>query len=373
MKRIALLAALLVLAWQATTVHFNYAGNWTGLFCTGASLPVPPELDAGTVRSVHPIGYDGQMYRYIAHDPFFQRDYARYVDDDRLRYRRILVPVAAFVLAGGRQSLIDYSFVLVILLSVFAGCYWSSCYFVLHGRSSWWGLVFLLVPATITSMDRMLVDATLAALFAGFLLYSERHHTRGLLAVCLLASLTRETGLFFAAAVVLAALLKRDFRRAAIFGAALMPAAAWAVFVFNRTRPSSVYSLATYPLLGHLQRFLVFRSDPALWVQTILRVTDILALTGLLVCLGLAVYAILRERGREIQICIGLFVILGLVLGSPYYLIEPYGYARPISPLLLFLMLRGSLIGLLAPLTLTLAVGVNLAVQVAGVVKGLLR
>ena len=91
MKSIALLAALLVLAWQATTVHFNYAGNWTGLFCTGASLPVPPELDAGTVRSVHPIGYDGQMYRYIAHDPFFQRDYARYVDDDRLRYRRCLL------------------------------------------------------------------------------------------------------------------------------------------------------------------------------------------------------------------------------------------------------------------------------------------
>ncbi len=373
MKRIALLAALLVIAWQATTVHFNYGGNWTGLFCTGASLPVPPELDAGTLRSVHPIGYDGQMYRYIAHDPFFQRDYSRYVDDGRLRYRRILVPLAAYVLSGGRQSLIDYSFVAVILLSVFAGCYWSSCYFVLHGRNAWWGLVFLLVPATITSVDRMLVDATLAALFAGFLIYTERGDTRGLWAVCLLAALTRETGLFLAAAVVLAALLQRDIRRAAVFGAALLPAAAWAVFVHNHTPPSSVYSLASYPLLGHLQRFLVFRNDPALWVQNILRVTDILALTGLLVCLGLAVYAMLRERQRKIQICVGLFVILGLVLGSPYYLIEPYGYARPISPLLLFLMLRGSLAGLLAPLTLTLAVGVNLAFQVIGVAKGLFR
>ena len=372
---VAFLATALVFAWQASTVQFNYGGNWTGLFCTGASLPVPPELDPGTMRSIHPIGYDGQMYRSIAHDPFFQRDYARYVDDARLRYRRILVPLAAYALAGGRQSIIDYSFVLVILISVFAGCYWSSCYCILHGRSEWWGLVFLLVPATITSIDRMLVDGTLAALFAGFLLYTERRNWRSLLAVCTLAALTRETGIFLAIAVILAALLKRDFWRAALFGSALLPVAAWAVFVAMHTQPSSssAYNLATYPLLGHLQRFLVFRDDPQLWVQAILRVTDVVALAGLLVCLGLAVYSILPERVREIQICVGLFVILGLVMGSPYYLIEPYGYARPVSPLLLFLMLRGSLFGLIAPLTLTLAVGVNLVVQVAGVAKGLLR
>ena len=364
----------MVFAWQASTVHFNYADNWTGLFCTGSSLSVPSELDEGTLRSVHPVGYDGQMYRYIAHDPFFRRGYAQYVDDARLRYRRILVPLTAYALAGGRQSIIDYSFGLVILISVFAGCYWSSCYSVLHRRSAWWGLVFLLVPGTIASFDRMLVDATLAALFAGFLLYIERRDWWGLLAVCTLAALTRETGVFLAIAVVLAALLQRDFRRMTLFAAALLPAAAWAVFVSIHTQPSSsAYGLVTYPLIGHLQRLLVFRDDPLRWVQAILRVTDVVALAGLLVCLGLAVYSILPERMREIQICVGLFVALGLVMGSPYYLIEPYGYARPVSPLLLFLMLRGTLSGLIAPLTLTLAVGVNLAFQVAGVAKGLLR
>ena len=364
---------MLVLAWQASTVHFNYMGNWTGLFCTGATLPVPPELDPGTMRSIHPIGYDGQMYRYIAHDPFFQRGYAQYVDDARLRYRRILVPLAAYALAGGRQSIIDYSFVLVILISVFAGCYWSSCYSVLHGRSEWWGLVFLLVPATITSIDRLLVDGTLAALFAGFLVYSERRDWRGLLAVCTLAVLARDTGIFLPAAVVLAALLKRDFRRAALFCLAVLPAAAWAIFVSNHTRPSTAYQIATFPLLGHMQRFLVFRHDPEPWVQTILRISDVIALAGLLLCLGLAVYWILPERVREIQICVGLFVILGLVLGSPSHLIEPYGYARPVSPLLLFLMLRQVPYGLVASLTLILPVGLNLVGQVAGVAKGLLR
>lgn len=370
---VAFLATALVFAWQASTVHFNYAGNWTGLFCTGASLPVPPEMEPGTIRSVHPIGYDGQMYRYIAHDPFFQRGYAQYVDDARLRYRRILVPLAAYALAGGRQSIIDYSFVLVILVSVFAGCYWSSCYCVLHGRSVWWGLVFLLVPATITSIDRMLVDGTLAALFAGFLLYSERRDWRSLLAVCTLAALTRETGIFLAAAVVLAALLKRDFRRAALFGLAVLPAVAWAAFVSTHTRSSTAYRITTYPLFGHLKRLLVFRHDPELWKQSVLQITDVVALVGLLVCFGLAVYSILPERVREIQICVGLFVILGLVLGLPVYLVDPYGYARPVSPLLLFLMLRRNPYGLVAPLTLTIAVSLNLVNQVAGVAKGLLR
>jgi hypothetical protein len=336
-------------------------------------MRVPPDLDAGTLRSIHPVGYDGQMYRYIAHDPFFQRGYAQYVDDPQLRYRRILVPMLAYALAGGRQSFIDYSFVLVVLLSVFAGCFWSSCYSVHRGGNPWWGLLFLVVPATVTSIDRMLVDGMLAALFAGFLLYAERGEWRSLLAVSALAALTRETGGFLPAAVAMAALLKLDFRRAALSASALLPVAAWAVFVSRHTGPSGIYSLATYPLLGHLQRFLVVRNDPTPWVQSILRVSDVAALVALLACLGLAVYAILREPVREIQICVGLFVMLGLVLGSPYYLIEPYGYARPVSPLLLFLMLRQAPFGLIAPLTLTLAVGLNVVTQVIGVAKGLLR
>ena len=364
---VAFLATVLVFVWQASTVHFNYAGNWTGLFCTGSTLPVPPELDTGSFRSVHPIGYDGQMYRYIAHDPFFRKGYSQYVDDAQLRYRRIFVPLAAYALAGGRQSIIDYSFVLVVLLSVFAGCYWSCRYSVLHRRSEWWGFVFLLVPATITSIDRMLIDGTLAALFAGFLLFTERRDWRSLFVVCTLAVLTRDTGIFLPAAVILAALLQRDFKRAVLFGVSVLPAAGWAVFVARHTPPSMAYQIVTYPLLGHLQRFLVFRPE------AILRVTDVVALVAFLICLGLAVYSLLPERFREIQICIGLFVILGLVLGAPSHLIEPYGYARPVSPLLLFLMLRGAPFGLVAPFALTLAVGVNLASQVLGVARGLLR
>jgi hypothetical protein len=375
---VAFIGTALVFAWQASTVHFNYAGNWTGLFCTGANLPPPPELEASTYRSTHPTGYDGQMYRYIAHDPFFRKGYDKYVDDPRLRYRRILVPLLAYAVAFGRQSIIDYTFELVILASVFAGCYWCSRYCALFGKSEWWGLLFVLVPGTITSFDRMLVDSTLTALLVGFLVYAEGQNWRGLFAVSLLGLLARESGIILSAALVLAALWRRDLKRAVLGATAALPALAWWGFVWNHTKASpAAEQIMTYPLIGLLQRFLVFRDIAEPWKQAVVRITDVVALAALLICLGLAVYWIIPERNREIQFSVGLFVVLGLVLGTPGFLIEPYGFVRPISPLLVFLMLRsvtrGAPAGLAAVLVLTLSTWVSLANQVVGIAKGLLR
>jgi hypothetical protein len=42
-----------VLGWQALTVQANYGGNWTGLFRTGATMPVPEPLAASTLRNRH--------------------------------------------------------------------------------------------------------------------------------------------------------------------------------------------------------------------------------------------------------------------------------------------------------------------------------
>jgi hypothetical protein len=65
----ALGAAVVVLSWQAATVHVNYGGNWTALFTTGELHPAPPELAGNTYRFPASNGYDGQFYRYVAHAP----------------------------------------------------------------------------------------------------------------------------------------------------------------------------------------------------------------------------------------------------------------------------------------------------------------
>src|SRR6476469_2787026 len=73
-------AVALLLLWQFLTVHYNRDRNWTALFCTGELREMPPELEAGTYRFPNTYGYDGEMYRYVAHDPFLQRGFAQYVD-----------------------------------------------------------------------------------------------------------------------------------------------------------------------------------------------------------------------------------------------------------------------------------------------------
>ena len=326
--------------------------------------PVPQDLAAGTFRFEHPKGYDGQFYRYVAHDPLFLRGYAGVVDDARLRYRRALVPMLAWALAAGRPEWIDLTFIAVVLASIGMGVYWSSRYAMLHGRHPAWGLVFLLTPATLTSVDRMLVDATLTALFAGFLVAAEQGAQRRLFFLCMLACLTRETGFLMAGACVLYWLMHRRYRAAAGFAAATVPAVAWYGFVALNSAPSHASSIVTYPLVGILRRLFTIRSyaDPIL--GSTLQVTDALAVLGLLASFALAGYWCWRRKLEPEQVCICLFLGLGLVLGSPEHMTEAVGYGRPVSPLLLFVLLQairaGTWFAMAPPMLVTLSAGMYL-------------
>src|SRR4051812_4304267 len=107
---VALLAVLSVFAWTALRVHRRFENNWTGVFYSGKTFTLPPELTA-TTRRATAIGYDGQFYRLLAHDPFLTKSYFRYVDSPRLRFRRYLVPLLAWLLVFGQEHLIEYAYI----------------------------------------------------------------------------------------------------------------------------------------------------------------------------------------------------------------------------------------------------------------------
>ena len=113
------------------------------LFLTGQDFTMPPDLAPGTYRFPG-TGFDGEMYRYVAHDPSGQRGYARYMDGPAQRYHRILVPALAYLLVAGRQPWIDASYIAVVALFVFLGAYWLSRWAVLAGVHPAWALAFLL-------------------------------------------------------------------------------------------------------------------------------------------------------------------------------------------------------------------------------------
>src|SRR4029077_6363110 len=97
------------------------------------------------------------MYHLIAHDPWMTRGAVTAMDDPALRYRRILVPALAWSFALGRDSWIHATYLAVILGFAFLGVYWLSRAMLIQGRHPAWGLIFLLMPGTLVSMDRMTV------------------------------------------------------------------------------------------------------------------------------------------------------------------------------------------------------------------------
>jgi len=384
----AVVALALSLLWQFLTVHYNRAGNWNALFLTGQLLAVPPDLARGTYLFPG-TGFDGQMYRYVAHDPFLQRGYARYLDNPGERYRRILVPALAYFLAAGHQPLIDASYIAIVGLFVLLGAYWLSRWAVLVGAHPSWALAFLLIPATLISMDRMTVDVALAALTVAFAVYWKTGSWWKLFVVLLLACLVRETGLLLVAGVCLFDWINRRFARGALWASASLPMFAWYWFVSGKFHEKTRYGAPTWflkklaPGLFHSVLQPPRYPLPAT-LEAIARVADVLALAAILFASILAIALFLRVRPRgPLAIAALLFAALVFALTSNQYWTDPYGYPRVFSPLLILIALpsitreAGTLspwwLTLVPALVIDLRVGMQFVWAISGAVRGLLH
>lgn len=377
----ALLAALSILTWQELVIRYHYHGNQTALFCTGSKFDVPPELRQGTYVFANSPGYDGQFYRYVAHDPFLRKGFANSIDAPRYRYGRILIPLIAWAVSGGQQQLIDRAFQFTVAAFCALGVYWTCSYLLLEGCAPVWGLaVFLLVPATLTSVDRLLIDGPLCALFAGFLYYTRLDRSKAVYAIALLAPLIRETGFLLLAGVVGAAILKKQWKRAAVFATAALPALLWARFVAAHTRPGAAIAIFEKPVIGLFIRLFTVRAYPGASgsVYPLLQSLDFLSMAGYIICLAIAIrwlWSLREERWAAPGIAIACFVLLALALGNQEHLADTYGYARPVSPLILWIMLRATARRawaiLISPLLVSAGVGVYLVSPAWSIVKGL--
>ena len=340
----ALVCALFGLAWQWLAVNIRYGGNWTALFCTGSKFQVPPALATERIY-VFPnsAGYDGQMYHYAAHDPLLRTDIWRYMDNSRVRYRRILLPAMAFLLAFGRQASIDSAYIGTNLLFLFLGAWWLSRYLHLLGLQPRLAALFVLAPAALISLDRLTVDLTFAALCMGFALYVRLRRDASACAVLALACLSRDSGFVLAAAACLALSVQRRFAKAAVFATAVVPAAAWYLYVNSRTPD---YASAKFgdliPFKGILETLL----NPIAYglggtVEAGLRWLDRLALLGFVLAVLLGVWLVRRNGFGQMEAAIVLWSFLGLCLPRSFWE-DCYAGPRVFTPLLMYVMLLGA-------------------------------
>jgi hypothetical protein len=265
---------------------------------------------------------------------------ARYMDWPRLRYGRILVPGLAALLAAGQSSFVDAAYIGVNLLFLFAGVYWLGRFIGIYGFHPAWAVLYLLVPATVVSIDRLTVDLALASLTMGFALYVTEERPRHVYLILALAPLARETGLLLTAGYVLAELRERRLKRAILFAASAVPALGWYAFLAARTSGQNVISWWTaLPLASLASRMLhpvPYASAPAVSLSA--TVLDELALAGALFSLILAFWLLREEWSWPLQLAAVLMAAASLNLG-PLFWMEAYAFGRILSPLLLLLAL----------------------------------
>lgn len=382
-------SVLLVFLFQFLVVRYNYAGNWTSLFCAGDRWKLPPELAPRTYLFPRSDGYDGQMYRIVAHDPFLAKGYAVYLDTPVMRYRRILVPMLAWLLGFGRTAWIDPAFIAVILAFTFLGAFWLGLLSAAFGRSPRWGLLFVMVPSTPLSAERMVIDVVPTALCVALAYCLWRESAPGVWLALASLQLTRETGILLVAPCVVFALLRKDLPKAALWASALIPAFLWEGFVHWRA-PAGVSQLGApewvfrNPELGILARLFhppdyPFR-PPFAFIGQLL---DTLALAGMIIALVLTAWIVidvLRKRSfGVVELALVFEFGLFLFINRDLMWVSVWGYGRLFG--ILFVLLYWKLAAAKArrPLALLLAatalvdlrIALDFAPKLLGIVRGL--
>lgn len=162
----------------------------------------------GQYRFDGDIGFDGQMYFYIAVDPVNAR---YYLDDPAYRYTRILYPLTAGLLAGFDPVRVPWTLLLVNLAMIGVGVLALAGWLRDRGASPWLAVVYGLFPGVLVAVQRDTSEVMAYGLIAvGAYLLGPTGRQRLALAGAAfgLAVLSRETaGLFallYAGAVLIA-------------------------------------------------------------------------------------------------------------------------------------------------------------------------
>lgn len=335
----AVIAVLGAAAWLALNIAFHYGGNVTGLFYTGAGAALPPAMEPHTRRVEDRTGYDGQFYHLMAHDPLVRRGFLDYVDNPRTRWRRIGVPGLAALAAAGSDRWVDWAYLAIQLVFVFAGALWLARYSAAQGLHAAWGLTFLAIPAVAVSLDRMTIDLPLAALCIGLVLYAGRLYAErpAVYAILGAAPVVRETGMLLLIAWCVHSFVRKDGRAALFGGVSALPALAWWAYVHAHTPIDGTPWLATYPFSGLIERTMQgLDAGSTPWLRAA-SIFEELALLGMWLALALAFRLAWRRRWGLIELTAITFAVFAAALGKLDLWSSAYATGRTQSPLLIML------------------------------------
>ncbi len=148
------------------------------------------------------VGYDGQWFLALAHDPLLLRsDITDTFDAPQYRAQRPLLGMLGWLLAAGQPGAIPVALLIVQVLAVGLGCAALARIATAFGRSRWWGALFVVIPGVVVGVLYGTAEPLgLSLVAAGMTMALDRRYLLAGLAFAG-AGLTKETYLGFAAAV----------------------------------------------------------------------------------------------------------------------------------------------------------------------------
>jgi hypothetical protein len=333
---------LLIAGWQALYCRIVAGGNPTALFLIGDRQPYSDALKQGAFVYRNSSGYDGMMYRAVAHDPFLARGSASSVDDPRYRWRRILLPGLAALLGGGSPARIDLGYILAadVLLALGGVCFALLLAPWLAPAAS--AALYCLIPAVVATTDRMMLDGVSFAAFLGLLLFYRRERPGGLVACAAAMPLIRETGILFTLTAAVDHLRRRRFGLAAALAGAAAPACGWFWFVASRTNPSgAAESILAPPFWPYLVRLATPVDRPVgPMLNLALQALDVFAIGAMLYVLVRYLAIAAREtagsRWSSETLLLAPAALLALCFAGPSNVHEPYDVMRQNSVLVVW-------------------------------------
>ena len=181
------------------------------------------------------VGYDGQWFFYIAHDPLLrQPDPDSFLDLPAYRYARILYPTLAWAAALGQPGALPWSLLGVNLLAVVLGTAATLDILRTVGANRWLALAYAFSPPVLIGMLATLAEPTSFALVMGgiALALHRRHALAGL--TLALSVLAREPAMLVPIGLGLYALGRLGWRRAFWYLAPLGLPIGWHLSIWYR-------------------------------------------------------------------------------------------------------------------------------------------
>ncbi|MCC6175041.1 MAG: hypothetical protein IT305_07035 [Chloroflexi bacterium] len=212
-----------------------YGYNPTGPIRIGTMLPAERFWTTTTIVDRDGIGYDGQWFFYIAHDPLLRAsDPEAFLDLPAYRYARILYPALAWAAALGQPGLIAWALLAVNGIAVVLGAAAMLDILRTLGAWRWLALGYAFGPPIVIGFTADLAEPVAFALVvAGLALQLRRRHRAAGLTLSL-GVLAREVSLLVPLCFGLHALVRRHLREGLAYLLPLGLPIAWHLTIWGR-------------------------------------------------------------------------------------------------------------------------------------------